>query len=97
MQESEKMFGEESKSEPQFMEQLHDTLKQIPILPQQSQFPFDLEVIEEEDMELQVAKQIPREQKPTQPKAPPPQSQHLRVEVWRESKNSKKNIRVSKF
>jgi len=95
MQESEKMFGEEAKSEPEFMEQLHDALKQTPILPQQIQLPFDLEVTE--DMELPPSKQITRQQKPTQPTAPPPQSQHLRVEVWRESKKSKKNVRVSKL
>jgi len=93
MQESEKMFGEEATSEPEFIGQLHDALKQTPILPQQILLPFDLEVTE--DMELPPSKQIPSQPKPIQPKAPPPQ--HLRVEVWRESKKSKKNVRVTKL
>jgi hypothetical protein len=95
MQEAGKMFGEEAKSEPGFMEQLHDALKQTPILPQQIQLSIDLEVTE--DMELPPSTQMPRQQKPPQPKAPPPQSQHLRVEVWRESKKSKRNVRVTKL
>ncbi len=92
MQESEKMFGEEAISEPEFMKQLHDALKQTHI---QMKLPFDLEITE--DKELPPSKQSPRQSPiPIQPKLPPPQSKLLRVEVWRESKKSKKNVRVTK-
>lgn len=90
MKESEIILGTEMEESPEFMNELKVSLESTPLLPQEVQLP--LAGIEEVEL-------IPKEKKRNhiqspQPKKPIPEPEQFRVEVWRESKKAKKNVRV---
>ncbi len=90
MKETEALFGVEAESSPEFMNELQNALKAAPSLPQQIQLP--LVGADGELLVLETKKQRnPR--KPT-PKQPVPVPDLYRVEVWRENKKGRRNIRV---
>lgn len=90
MLEAEALFGGEAATAPGFMCDLQKSLEQTPLFHQQIPLLPDTK---EQDLEFADGekKRKPRPSRPI-PTAPPPQ--HLRVEVWRDSKNGKRNIRI---
>ena len=90
MLEAEALFGDEAADAPGFMCELQKALEQTPLFHQQLPLLPDAA---EQDMEFAIGekKRKPRPS-PSLPTAPPPQ--HLRVEVWRDSKNGQRNVRV---
>lgn len=90
MIEAEAMFGEEASSVPGFMCDLQKSLEKLPLFHQQiSLLP------EPTEQELEVStRENERKPRPSRqiPSAPPPQ--HIRVEVWRESKKGQRKVRV---
>lgn len=92
MIESEVLFGNELDGCPEFKSGLQDSLEQTPVMLQQIPLPlFDVEgnaLLPEK----RIIQRLPRQPKP---KRPEPPADQLRVEVWRETKNSKKNFRVT--
>jgi hypothetical protein len=93
---SEALFGDETLAAPEFMQKLHESLEQAPLFPQQ--LPLGLETYEEEITLLSPPKgQVSRPSHPSFPKPNLPPSQQFRVEVWRESKKGKREVRVTKL
>lgn len=90
MLEAEAMFGEESDSEPGFMNEMKRSLENMPLLAQQLDLPLSAF---EQDVLLKTSRKmsIPR---PSRPKPEPPLGQQFRVEVWRDSKKEKRKVRV---
>lgn len=90
MIEAEAMFGEEASSVPGFMRDLQKSLENLPLFHQQvSLLP------EPTEQELEIStREGERKPRPSRqiPSAPPPQ--HIRVEVWRESKKGQRKVRV---
>ena len=93
MLESEKLFGNETQTSPKFMNELHESLKQTPSLSQQIQLPLDTLGQEE----LLSDNKKPRKPRPSQPNKRLVDPQLFRIEVWRESKKGKRNVRVTKL
>jgi len=92
MIESEVLFGNELESCPEFKSGLQDSLEQTPVMLQQIPLPlFDLEG----NALLPEKRVIQRLTRQPKPKRPEPPADQLRVEVWRKTKNSKKNFRVT--
>jgi hypothetical protein len=91
---AESLLGEEAAAEPGFMHDLADALLKCPRYHQQQPLPY-LDQAEELDAPLDAVPKSPR-----LPKAPPPvlgPPLQLRVEVWRESKNKRKQTRITKL
>lgn len=88
MLEAETLFGDEADAAPGFMCDLRKSFELVPLFHQQLPLLPDAT-----DMELDsgTKKGKPRPSRPL-PTAPPPQ--HLRVEVWRDSKNGQRRVRV---
>ena len=91
MKTSERILGPEIYDEPEFINSLQSSLEST---PSQTHFPF-------EDIEQPITlrggndkERNPKQTKPSQPIIRPDQ---YRVEVWRESKRGKKNVRVIKL
>lgn len=93
MREAERILGEEAKSSPAFMQKLNDALKNAPKYPKQEHL-FEGAENEFNGSIDEKIKRIPS-RTPT-PKPDTPINQ-FRVEIWRESKRDKKNVRVSKL
>lgn len=90
MLEAETLFGDEVATAPQFMYDLQESLEQTPLVHEQLPLlPDTAEQDSEFPAEEKKRKSRPSSQIPT---APP--TQHLRVEVWRDSKNGKRRVRV---
>ena len=94
MNRAENLLGEEAAAEPDFMRKLADSLLNCPRYHQQRPLPH-LEPAEELDALLDVAPRMPRLPKPPVPVLGPPVQ--LRIEVWRESKNKRKQTRIIKL
>lgn len=90
MLEAEVMFGDEAKSEPDFMSEMKKSFENTPLLAKQLKLPLNTF---EQDVFLQISnkKSIPRSPRP---KPEPPIGQQFRVEVWRDSKKEKRKVRV---
>ncbi|ADL55516.1 hypothetical protein [Gallionella capsiferriformans] len=90
MQEATLLLGEEAKTNPEFMRELEEALSKAP------KFHEQLPLIDttEQDSELQLDE---KKEKPSRSPRPipiaPPRNQ-FRVEVWRESKNSQRKMRI---
>lgn len=83
------LIGQDAHDSPEFMASLAHSLEQAPRFHEQ--VPLPLEGLEE----TQLGRQPEKDRVPHRPSAPPwPIPTHLRVEVWRESKNQKKNFRI---
>lgn len=93
MMDAENILGEEASSAPEFMKHLENSLIQTPLLPKQ--IPLPLEEIDSEELpETEIIGKKPTSPKPKKPRQIP---QQFRVEVWRDSKTSKKNFRVTEL
>lgn len=93
MRESEAIFGSELEDAPEFANALKDSLEQTPLLPQQIRLPL----VDADGKELIPDSTRRRDSRPSQPPEPAPIPEHYRVELWRESKNGKRNVRVSNW
>jgi hypothetical protein len=93
MCESEALLGDEATTAPEFMQMLHESFKRAPLFPQQMPLPLDTA---EQDALLQGSGKN-RQHRPSHPKPILPPPQQFRVEVWRESKKGKRNVRVIKL
>jgi hypothetical protein len=89
---AEKLLGEDAGEVPEFLEELKKSLKNT---PSQMQLPIE---------ELKLLSDMPDkgdDRKPSKPK-PKPKTQMIRpdqyrVEIWKESRKSKRNVRVRKI
>jgi hypothetical protein len=90
MIEAEGIFSEEASSNPAFMCDLQKSLETLPLVHQQTSL---LPGSTDEELEI-LTREVERKPRPSRqhPSAPPPQ--HIRVEVWRESKNDQRKVRV---
>jgi hypothetical protein len=86
------LLKDEAESAPSFMRELEESLKNAPSF--HKQLPLPLETQESSPVPTNDNKKVPRPP-PSQPIWPPPSQ--FRVEVWRESKSKKRNIRVVKL
>ncbi|MCE8051269.1 hypothetical protein HOP61_08195 [Halomonas daqingensis] len=87
-----KIFGEEGENVPGFVEQLERELNNLPRYPKQLSF-IDADVYECEELVGDIKADRPsRERSPK----PIPVSQQYRIEIWRESKKSKKQVKFSR-
>lgn len=89
MLEAETLFGDEAATESRFMCDLQKSLENAPLFHQQIPLLPDTEQDIHSASEGKRRKSMPLRPLPV---APPPQ--HLRVEVWRDSKSGKRNVRV---
>jgi hypothetical protein len=90
MQQSESILGPEAENVPGFIDDLKESLEKTPLLPQQIQLPF-------EHSELNCLTPETEKQKKTRPpqrREPLPDPEQYRVEVWRENRKGKRNVRV---
>lgn len=90
MLKAEFMFGDEARSAPGFMDEMRSSLENTPLLATQLKFPFYTFGSEA----LVPAINNKRQPATPRPKPEPPIGQQLRVEVWRDSKKDKRNVRV---
>lgn len=90
MLEAEALFGDEAAEAPGFMSDLQQSIERTPLFHQQLPLLPDAT---EQDMGFGTLekKRKPRVP-PSLPVVPPPQ--HLRVEVWRDSKHGQRKVRV---
>lgn len=89
MQKAEAIFGDEVDTAPKFMDELEESLAETPRMPEQLNIELD---------EASSSKPESPKPKPRQNKAPsvrPTPTLHNRIEIWRESKDGKKRIRVT--
>lgn len=95
MQEAKKLLGDEANEVPEFIKEFQLSLENAPLYHKQLKLPLEFNLFEAEDPFM--FPKVPRKKKiPTQSQPLAPQN-HLRVQVWRESKKSKKNVRVYKL
>ncbi len=87
---SEEIFGSEIETVPGFIVDLKESFEQTPLFPQQIQLPL----VDVEGEILLPDTKKPTKPRPTQPREPAPDQNQYRVEVWRESKKGKRNVRV---
>lgn len=85
------LLGDESASSPEFMIALQSALEDAPRFPQQIPLPYEL--TDEAIIELDRSRRLPT---PPEPRPVPP-ANHFRVEVWRDSKKSKRHVTLVKL
>ena len=90
---AEVILGEESTGTPNFIRELENSLRTCPRYHEQMDLPLD-EIQENQSLEIFDSK---RPSKPTRPKSNIPPPLQFRVEVWRESKDKRKQTRVTQF
>lgn len=88
MKEAEVLLGGEAQTSPEFMQRMNQSLAEAPLFHQQ--VPLPLEGAEDVPQRPIEKDRVPR--RPYDPVWPPPTQ--FRVEVWRESKKEKKNMRI---
>lgn len=85
------LFGEEAENIPGFISQLKSDFEKAPKYPEQ------LSLIDSENEEcVGLIKILPKKPSKRRDKNPTPASQQFRIEIWRESKNAKKHIKLTK-
>ena len=87
---AEKLLGEDAGEVPEFMEELKYSLEKT---PSQIQLPIE----EPEFLPALSEKDDEREPSKSKPKIPVIRSDQYRVEIWKESKSSKRNVLVRKI
>ena len=93
MREAEALLGDEIQAVPEFKTALERSLTTAPSIPKQLTLPMDETV---EAREIAEDPKPPRSKKDRlPPNSPPPL--HLRVEVWRESRSGKKEIKITEI
>ncbi|WP_018416497.1 hypothetical protein [Teredinibacter turnerae] len=90
IEQSKAIFGD-SDDVPEFYNDLEVALHEVPPHPSENQ--LEMELKSDEDM-LSAPQKTEKRPKPSKPPLPP--VDHYRVEVWRESRRDKLNVRVSK-
>lgn len=90
MLKAEIMFGEEAKSAPEFMDEMRSSLENTPLLATQLKLP--LYTFENEALIQTISNK--RQPATPRPKPEQPFGQQFRVEVWRDSKKDKRNVRI---
>lgn len=90
MIETEAIFGSEVDDTPGFMDDLRSSLEKTPLLPQQMQLPL----VGSDGKEIIMEGEKQKTSTPSQPRTPAPIADQFRVEVWRESRKSKRNVRL---
>lgn len=91
MIQAERLLGEEAQDTPELVHELRGALKEAPLYPQQIPLPLDTVTFKSISNETL---QIERQKSNKNPKTPPAPNQQFRVEVWRESRNEKRKVRV---
>lgn len=91
MIQAEKLLGEDAANTPELVNELNSALKEAPLYPQQIPLPLDTTIVPGPPFEM--VRSL-RQKSDRPPKVPPPLQQQLRVEVWRESRNEKRKVRV---
>jgi hypothetical protein len=91
MREAERLLGSEAQGAPEFMHSLETSLAQVRRNPEQLILPMELpeEAAVKGDMKSSV--------RPRSPKEVAPLSMHLKVEVWRDSRTGKRQIRITEI
>ena len=90
MREAEALLGDDATTAPEFIRQLRESLEDTPLFPQQLTLLSD--TIEQDALVPDREKE--RRRRPPRPMPSMPSNQQLRIEVWRESKNGQRKIRV---
>lgn len=90
--EAERILGAEAKSSLEFMQKLNEALKNAPKYPKQ-------ELLFQEESELNSSNDERKKREPLRTPTPKPDipTNQFRVEIWRESKRDKKNIKISQL
>ena len=93
MLEAERILGDEANSSPEFMQKLNEALKSAPMYPKQES------LFEGAENEFNGGNDQSNKKKPSRTPTPKPDIpiNQFRVEIWRNSKRDKKNVRVSKL
>jgi hypothetical protein len=90
MKETEIIFGSELDDVPEFINDLKDSLERTPLLPKQ----MPLTLLDSDGEEIMPESSTKRDPIPRKPREPAPILDQYRVEVWRENKKSKRNIKI---
>lgn len=93
MREAETLLGEEALTSPEFMQSLKNSLEQTPLNPEQLSLLLNTPEFEPEVL----GSEKERRPRPSRPMPSAPPLQQLRVEVWRESKQGQRKIRVTQI
>ncbi len=91
MREADRLLGTEAQATPEFMRSLEAGLAQVRRNPEQLILPMELP--QEVDVQGN-AKATPR---PRAPREFAPPSVHLKVEVWRDSRTGKRQVRITEL
>ena len=93
MMEAERILGDEANSSPEFMQKLNEALESAPKYPKQKS------LFEEAENELSDSNDEISKKKPSHTPSPKPDVpiNQFRVEIWRESKRAKKNVKISEL
>lgn len=91
--ETEAIFGDELESVPEFVNDLRNALIEAPPYPLQT----NLELVDSNGLPLKPETQKRKRIHSPKPNKPLPEPDQYRVEIWRENKRSKRNVRVIKL
>lgn len=91
MREADRLLGSEAQGAPEFMQSLATSLAQVRRNPEQLILPMELP----EETAVQSDSRAPV--RPRSPKELAPPSLHLKVEVWRDSRTGKRQIRITEI
>ena len=93
MIETEAIFGSELETVPEFVNDLRDSLEKAPLYPEQTEL-----ALVDADGEL-LTPSIEKKEKTRRPnhRQPVQVPDQYRVEIWRENRRSKRNVRVIKL
>jgi hypothetical protein len=89
---AESLVGQDASTSPGFMSDLTESLRMCPRF--HKQLPLTLEGQFQPD--LAVGDDAPRQKRQAPPRAPIAPLLHIKIEIWRESKNKRKKSRISK-
>jgi hypothetical protein len=90
MMETEVIFGSELEDVPEFLNDLKDSLERTPLLPKQMPLPL----VDSDGEDLMQESNTQKKPTPRKPRPPAPILDQYRVEVWRENKQSKRNVKI---
>ena len=93
MIEAQRILGDDVNSSPEFIQKLNEALESAP------KYPKQVSLFEEAENELDDSNDEKNKKKPSRTPTPKPDipANQFRVEIWRESKRSKKNVKISKL
>lgn len=93
MLETEAIFGSELEAAPEFVSELRNSLEKAPLYPEQT----ELELLDVNGSPLTPSTRKKEKKRLPTPSSPMPDPDQYRVEIWRENRRSKRNIRVVKL